>query len=315
MLNFILRRLIMLVPVLLIVSFMSFSLIYLAPGDPAEILMTSPQGGVDQKAVEEFRLKMGLDQPLYIQYLKWLNRAVRGDLGYSYMTGQDVFGEILESFGPTLELAIASLIISIALALPLGILSALNRKSIIDYIGMLMALIGVSIPNFWLAYLLLLLFSVSLGWLPVAGFGSNGDIEHLILPAFTLGISAAAVTSRMIRSSMLEVMSQDYITAARARGLSESVIVMRHALKNAFIPVITVIGLNIGHLLNGSVVVETIFAWPGIGRLMVWSIYDRDYPMIQGCILFVALIFLTVNLIVDITYHYLNPRIKYEKRD
>lgn len=305
----------MLVPVLLIVSFMSFSLIYLAPGDPAEILMTSPQGGVDQKAVEEFRLKMGLDQPLYIQYLKWLNRAVRGDLGYSYMTGQDVFGEILESFGPTLELAIASLIISIALALPLGILSALNRKSIIDYIGMLMALIGVSIPNFWLAYLLLLLFSVSLGWLPVAGFGSNGDIEHLILPAFTLGISAAAVTSRMIRSSMLEVMSQDYITAARARGLSESVIVMRHALKNAFIPVITVIGLNIGHLLNGSVVVETIFAWPGIGRLMVWSIYDRDYPMIQGCILFVALIFLTVNLIVDITYHYLNPRIKYEKRD
>ncbi|MFB3763882.1 MAG: nickel ABC transporter permease [Methanotrichaceae archaeon] len=313
--NFILRRMILLFPVLLIVSFISFSLIYLAPGDPAEILLTSPQGGVDQKAVEEFRLKMGMDQPLYIQYIKWLSRAVRGDLGYSYMTDQDVFGEILESFSPTLRLAVASLIISLVLALPLGILSALNRKSIIDYLGMAMALIGVSIPNFWMAYLLLLLFSVSLGLLPVAGFGSNGDIEHLILPAFTLGISAAAVTSRMIRSSMLEVMSQDYITAARARGLPETVIVMRHALKNAFIPVITVIGLNIGHLLNGSVVVETIFAWPGIGRLMVESIYDRDYPMIQGCILFVALIFLSVNLVVDIAYHYLNPRIKYEIRD
>jgi peptide/nickel transport system permease protein len=270
---------------------------------------------VDQKAVEEFRAKMGMDQPIYIQYLSWLGRAMSGDLGYSYMTGQDVYGAVLERFWPTVKLAFASFIVSMAMALPLGILSALNQRTFIDDIGMSAALIGVSVPNFWLAYLLLILFSIYLHWLPVAGFGSGGDLEHLVLPALTLGISSAAVTSRLMRSSMLDVLCQDYITAARARGLDERSVILRHALKNAFIPVITVMGLNVGHLLNGSVVVETIFAWPGIGRLLVSSIYDRDYPMIQGCILFMALTFLIVNLIVDISYHYLNPRIEYEKRD
>jgi peptide/nickel transport system permease protein len=314
MLRFILRRLAMLAPVLLLVSIISFSMIFLAPGDPAEVLLTSPQGGVDQKAVEEFRTKMGMDQPIYIQYASWLLRAVKGDLGYSYMTGQDVYGAILDGFYPTLRLALASLIISLVLALPLGILSAIKQRTFLDDMGMAAALLGVSVPSFWLSYILLLIFAIYLHLFPVAGFGAGGDIEHLVLPALTLGISSAAVTSRLIRSSMLDVLSQDYIMAARAKGLPERIVILRHALRNAFIPVITVMGMNVGHLLNGSVVVETIFAWPGIGGLLVSSIYDRDYPMIQGCMLFMALIFMTVNLIVDISYSCLDPRIKYGAR-
>ncbi|VUT27874.1 MAG: nickel transporter permease NikB [Candidatus Syntrophoarchaeum sp. GoM_oil] len=315
MLRYILRRLLLLVPTLFLVSIISFSLIQIIPGDPAEILMTGPGGGADPKAVEEFRVRMGLDQPFYIQYLRWLNNVLHGDLGYSYMTDQPVADKVLGSFLSTLKLAAVSMMIALLIAIPFGILAATKHNSIVDDLSRLVALLGVSIPNFWQGFLLILIFSIYLGWFPVAGYGDGGDLEHIILPAVTLGTSSAAVTMRLMRSSMFEALEQDYIITARAKGLLERVVIGKHALKNALIPVVTMIGLNAGFLLNGSVVVETIFAWPGIGGLVVFSIYQRDYPMIQGSILFVAIIFLTVNFIVDVLYTYINPRIRYEAGD
>jgi len=315
MLAFILKRIILLLPVLLLVSIISFTLFYLSPGDPAEILLTGPQGPPDPAAVQEFRERAGFNDPAYVQYLRWLTKACHGDLGYSYTSGERVSDAVLDSFVPTLKLSLISLIISLLISIPLGILSAVRKGSLIDGLGMVLALLGISVPGFWLAYLLIILLALQLDVLPVAGYGQNGDLQHMILPAVTLGASAAAVTSRMMRSSMLEALQQDYITAARARGLSERSVVLRHALRNALLPVITVIGLNFTYLLNGSAVVETVFAWPGIGNLMTYSIYDRDYPMILGCMLFLAMLFLALNLMVDICYYYINPRTRHESGD
>ncbi|MHB8119246.1 MAG: nickel ABC transporter permease [Methanothrix sp.] len=315
MLTFLLRRLLLLLPVLLLVSIISFSLFYLSPGDPAEVLLSGPQGPPDPAAVQEFRQKEGFNDPAAILYLRWLSRVAQGDLGYSYISGEKVLDAVLDSFGPTLRLALISLMISLLISIPLGILSAVKRGSFIDGLGMTISLLGVSVPNFWLAYLLIILFALKLDILPVAGYGQGGDLEHLILPAITLGISAAAITSRMIRSSMLEALEQDYITSARARGLSERSVVLRHALRNALLPVITVVSLNFTYLLNGSAVVETVFAWPGIGNLMTRSIYSRDYPVILGCMLFLAMLILVMNLLTDICYRYLNPRLRHVARD
>ncbi len=314
MLNYILKRIILLIPVLFLVSIISFSILYIIPGDPAQTILTGPGGGADPKAVEEFRIQMGLDKPLYIQYIRWLNNILHGNFGYSYLTKQPVIDPILSRFQATLKLAIASMILSLIISIPIGIISAIKQYSVIDNISMIGALLGVSMPNFWQGLLLILLFAVYLGWFPVAGYGAHGDLEHLLLPAITLGTSSAAITTRLMRSSMLETLGQDYIQAARAKGLSERIVIGKHALKNALIPVVTMAGLNFGYLLDGSVVVETIFAWPGIGKLMVDSIYMRDYPMIQGCILFVAIIYIFVNLMVDILYTYLDPRIRYETK-
>ena len=315
MLNYIIKRLILLIPILFLVTLISFSLLFIIPGDPAETILTGPGGGADPKAVEEFRIKMGLDKPIYIQYFTWLESILHGNLGYSYLSKRPVIETILSSFHATLKLAIVSLIISLMISIPIGIISAIKQYSAIDNVSMAGALLGVSMPNFWQGLLLILLFAVTLGWLPVAGYGDHGDLEHIILPAITLGTSSAAITTRLMRSTMLETINQDYIQAARAKGLSERVVIGKHALKNALIPVVTMIGLNFGYLLDGSVVVETIFAWPGIGLLMVESIYLRDYPMIQGCILFVAIIFIFVNLMVDILYTYLDPRIRYGTKE
>jgi len=301
-----------LLPVLLLVSLIAFSLFYLSPGDPAEILLTGPQGPPDPAAVQEFRERAGFDDPAAVLYLRWLSKVAQGDLGYSYVSGERVSDAVCNSFRPTLHLALVGLLISLLVSFPLGILSAVKRGSAIDGLAMTVSLLGVSVPNFWLAFLLIILFSLKLDILPVAGYGECGDIEHIILPAVTLGISAAAVTCRMIRSSMLEALEQDYITAARARGLSERSVVLRHALRNVLLPVITVVSLNFTYLLNGSAVVETVFAWPGIGSLMTRCIFSRDYPMILGCMLFLALITLTLNLLTDICYYYLNPRIRHE---
>ncbi len=315
MLKYIIKRLILLIPILFLVTLISFSLLFIIPGDPAETILTGPGGGADPKAVEEFRIKMGLDKPIYIQYFTWLESILHGNLGYSYQSKRPVIDTILSRFHATLKLAIVSMIISLMISIPLGIISAIKQYSAIDNVSMAGALLGVSMPNFWQGLLLILLFAVTLGWLPVAGYGDHGDLEHMILPAITLGTSSAAITTRLMRSTMLETINQDYIQAARAKGLSERVVIGKHALKNALIPVVTMIGLNFAYLLDGSVVVETIFAWPGIGLLMVESIYLRDYPMIQGCILFVAIIFIFVNLMVDILYTYLDPRIRYETKE
>lgn len=312
MLNFLLRRIILLLPVLLLVSMISFSLFYLSPGDPAEVLLTGPQGPPDPKAVQEFREKEGFNDPASVLYLRWLGRVVNGDLGYSFVSGERVSDAVLDSFLPTLRLAMVSLLISIIISIPLGIISAVRQGSAIDGIGMTISLLGVSVPNFWLAYLLIILFALNLDVLPVAGYGQGGDMQHLILPAVTLGISAAAVTGRMMRTSMLEVLEQDYILAVRARGLPERSVVLKHALRNALLPVVTMISLNFTYLLNGSAVVETVFAWPGIGSLMTQAIYSRDYPVILGSMLFLSLLTISLNLLTDIFYRYLNPRLENE---
>ncbi|HIE31217.1 MAG TPA: ABC transporter permease [Methanosarcinales archaeon] len=312
MLDYILKRVFQLVPALLLVSVVSFSIIYFAPGDPAEVLCTGPDGNVHPKSVEEFRIKMGLDKPLHIQYLIWLNNVLHGDFGYSYRSEKPVFDHIKRAFKATFKLSVVSLIVSLVISIPLGIVSAIKQNSTMDVSCMVGASLGVSMPNFWLGLLLMLLFGVYLNWLPVAGYGTGGDLEHIILPAITLGTGSAAVTARLMRSSMLEALGQDYIQTARAKGVSERVVIGKHALKNALIPVVTMVGLNFGYLLDGSVVVETIFGWPGLGRLIVDSINMRDYMMIQGCMVFVAILFVAVNLIVDISYRYIDPRICYE---
>lgn len=300
---------------MLLVSVISFSLIFLAPGDPAVVLLTSPEGSPSQEAIEMFKVRMGMDQPVYIQYLNWLNRLIHGDLGYSYISNQPVADRIMRCFQATLKLSILSMIISLVISIPLGIIAAVRSNTIIDDFCRLGALIGVSIPNFWQAFIFIMIFSIYLDWLPVAGYGHGGDLMHMILPATVLGTSSAAVTPRLMRSSLLEAMNQDYITTARAKGLPERVVIGRHALRNALIPVVTMLALSFGFLLNGSVVIEWIFGWPGIGGLVVDSIYKRDYTMIQGSVLFIAAIFVTLNLIVDISYTYLDPRIRYDELD
>ena len=312
MIDYIFKRMLQLIPALFLVSVVSFSIIYFAPGDPAETLCTGPDGNANPKSVEEFRIKMGLDKPLHTQYLIWLNNVLHGDFGYSYQSENPVFDHIKRAFGATFKLSVVSLIISLAISIPLGIISAIKQNSPVDVTCMVGASLGVSMPNFWLGLLLMLLFGVYLHWLPVAGYGDGGDLEHILLPAITLGTGSAAITARLMRSSMLEALGQDYIQTARAKGVSERIVIGKHALKNALIPVVTMVGLNFGYLLNGSIVVETIFGWPGIGRLTIDSINMRDYMMVQGCILFVAILFVVINLLVDISYRYIDPRIRYE---
>lgn len=312
MLKYIVRRLAMLVIVVLGVTLVTFTMMHLAPGDPAELMAVARYGleNLTKENVEQIRVAEGLDAPLYVQYLRWLGRAVSGDLGRSLITGDPVQEEILLKLPTTFQLALAALFVSLLIAIPAGIISAVKQYSPLDYLTMTGALLGVSIPNFWLGLLLILFFAVTLGWFPVCGYGG---LRHLVLPAVTLGAGMAAITTRLMRSSMLNVLKQDYITAARSRGLSERAIVFNHALKNSFIPVVTIVGLQIGHLLEGTVIVESIFAWPGLGKLLVDSIFARDYSMIQGCVFLFAMLFVLINLLVDISYVYLDPRIRYEK--
>ncbi len=294
------------------VTVVTFSAMHLAPGDPAEMIAVARYGeDLTQEEIEWVRVTEGLDAPVYVQYLGWLEHVLRLDLGKSLITYEDVLEEILTRIPATLELAISSLILSLLIALPTGIISAIRKNTIVDNACMTGALLGVSMPNFWLGLLLIWLFALSLGLLPSFGYGS---IKHLILPTITLGTSMAAITTRLTRSSMLDVLNQDYIVTAKAKGLDERTILLKHALKNAMLPVITFVGLQLGFLLGGAVIVETIFAWPGIGRLLVDSIYARDFALIQGCVLFIAVIFALANLTVDVLYAYLDPRIRYEKK-
>ncbi|MBC8520723.1 MAG: ABC transporter permease [Methanomicrobia archaeon] len=312
MIRYILKRLLLVFVVVLGVTVVTFSAMHLAPGDPAEMIAVARYGeDLTQEEIEWVRVTEGLDAPVYVQYLGWLEHVLRLDLGKSLITYEDVLEEILTRIPATLELAISSLILSLLIALPTGIISAIRKNTIVDNACMTGALLGVSMPNFWLGLLLIWLFALSLGLLPSFGYGS---IKHLILPTITLGTSMAAITTRLTRSSMLDVLNQDYIVTAKAKGLDERTILLKHALKNAMLPVITFVGLQLGFLLGGAVIVETIFAWPGIGRLLVDSIYARDFALIQGCVLFIAVIFALANLTVDVLYAYLDPRIRYEKK-
>jgi peptide/nickel transport system permease protein len=269
----------------------------------------------DEK-VAQIHEELGLDDPLVVQYGRWLWDLLHGDLGESYLTGEPVFGAIKQRLPSTLALTVAAFVISLIISLPMGIISATKPYTRFDFTAMIFTQLGVAIPDFWLGIMLILVFSLYLGWLPPSGFVSISEspwewFQHLILPAFTVGVVNAAVLTRFLRSSVLEVMHQDFVRTARAKGLGNGMVIRAHVLKNALIPTVTVIGLQFAFMLGGVVVVEVIFAWPGVGRLALDAIYRRDYPMVQGAVLAVTLTFVLINLLVDVLYAYLDPRIKY----
>src|SRR5262245_28877738 len=304
--RFLARRLLLTIPVLLGVATLVFSLIHLIPGDPAQAMLGE---AAPQSDVEELRRRLGLDKPLVEQYGVFLQGLVKGDLGTSLRTGEPVTDQIVERMPATFELAAAAMIVAIAFAMPLGIIAAVRRGTAVDHAAMTLSLAGVSVPNFWLGPLLAIVFAVELGWLPVSG---RGTWAHLVLPAVSLGAALAAILARMTRATMLEELREQYVQAARARGVSRLRAVLRHAFRNSLIPVVTLLGLQFGAVLTGAVITETIFAWPGIGRLLIQSIGFRDYPMVQGCILFIAITYVAVNLLTDLVYGVLDPRIRFE---
>jgi len=307
--QYLLRRIGTAIVVVIGATLLTFIALDLAPGDPGRVIAFARYGqDLTAEQIEQVRKAEGLDAPLPLRYVRWLGHVVQGDLGRSLANGNPVAGEILPRLPATLGLAVASLMLALLIGIPLGIAAAVHNGSWVDALSRTTAMLGVSIPNFWLALLLLLLFALTLGWLPSFGFGT---LAHLILPAFTLGTALAALTTRITRSSMLEVLSEDYIRTARAKGLSERIVIFKHALRNALIPVVTVSGLQFGRLLEGAVVVESIFGWPGLGRLLVKAIFARDYAILQGCILLIAVLITTVNLLVDISYAWLDPRIRF----
>lgn len=313
MTRYILRRSVALLPVLLIVATVGFVLIHLAPGDPAAVMLgpdATPQ------EVESLRHILGLDQPLILQLARWYARVLQGDLGYSIFLHRPVIQAITERLEPTVLLTTMSLAVGIAMGVPAGIIAAVRRNSWVDQATMGLALCGLTVPSFWLGLNLILVFSLYLGLFPVAGYTPFKEsvpaaLRSLVLPALTLGFTGSALIARMTRSSMLEVLSEDYIRTARSKGSPERKVIYRHALRNAMIPTLTVIGLTIGGLLAGAVVTETVFALPGVGRLVISSVLRRDYPVIQGVLMFIASMYVLVNLLIDLLYVSLNPRIKY----
>ncbi len=304
--RYVAKRLVLALPVLLGVSVVVFAAIRLIPGDPAQLMAGQ---AATQEVVAEIRQSLGLDQPLPVQYLYFLRNALRGDLGRSLFNGVPVVEELGQRFPRTVRLALASMLVASLIGIPAGILAATRRQSWTDTAVMAAALVGVSMPVFWLGLNLILVFSVRLAWFPVFG---HETWRHLVLPSVTLGTASAAIVARMTRSAMLEVLGQDYVRTARAKGLAERVVVNRHALRNALIPVVTILGLQLGTLLSGAVLTETVFAWPGIGRLLVEAVLARDYPVIQGTTLLIATTFVVLNVAVDVLYGLLDPRIRYE---
>ena len=305
--GYIQRRLLLLVPVVWGVVTVVFSFIHLVPGDPILAMVGERAQPAD---IAKLREQLGLNDPLHLQYFRYLSRLVRGDLGVSLHTGKPVIKTIIQRYPATIKLALASLLLALIISIPLGVVSATHRNSTVDHLSMVSALLGISMPNFWLGPLLIILFSIKLNLLPVSG--SEGW-SHLILPAITLGTAMTALLTRMVRSTMLEELGQDYIRTARAKGLPERVVIYKHALKNALIPVVTIVGLQFGTLLTGAIITETIFAWPGLGRLTIQAISQRDYPLVQGCILMISLTYILVNLATDLIYTILDPRIRYQR--
>lgn len=305
--RYLIRRLLLTIPVLLGVATLVFSLIHFIPGDPAQAMLGE---GAAPEDVAQLRARLGLDRPLLVQYGSFLQGLLRGDLGVSLRNDQPVLQQILERMPATAELAFASMAVAVLIALPLGIIAAVWRGTAIDYGAMTLSLVGISIPNFWLGPLLAIVFAVELGWLPVGG---RGTLAHLVLPAATLGAALAAILARMTRASLLEELREPYVLAARAKGVSRTRAVLHHALRNSLIPIVTILGLQFGVVLTGAVITETIFAWPGIGRLLIQSISFRDYPTVQGCVLLIAVTYVGVNLITDLTYGFLDPRIRVDR--
>ena len=305
MIVYIVKRILALIPIFIAVTFVIFSLLQLTPGDPAAIMAGT---GAPKEAVEQLREEMGLNKPFLVRYLNYLKDFVtKFDMGTSYETRTPVTERIVSALPATVRLAVAAILFAIIVGLPIGIVSATKQYSFFDNFFMVIALIGISLPVFWSGMMLIILFSVKLKWLPSSGFQT---IRHLILPGITLGMQSAAMIARMTRSSMLDVIRQDYIRTVRAKGLSEIMITFSHVLRNALIPIVTVIGLQFGQLIGGAVLTETIFSIPGIGRLMVQALKNRDYPVILGCVLFISVMFCLINLLIDVIYAFLDPKIK-----
>jgi peptide/nickel transport system permease protein len=306
--RYLLRRLAYLAPVWLGISFVAFALANLTPGDPARLMLQRELGRQPTgDEVAAARADLGLDDPFPVRYGRWLGAALGGDLGDSYRTGEPVLAALAARFPYTLQIAGLGLLWALAVALPLGVLGAVWRHSPLDHLSRGLALIGAAMPSYWVAYLLILVFAVRLHLLPVAG---RGTWQHLVLPSVTLGLAASASLMRLTRSEMLEVLGQDFVRTGRAKGLGPAAVVVGHALRNALAPVLTVAGMRFAGLLGGAVIVETIFAWPGIGKFVLDSIFDRDYPVIQGFVVFMGTVFLLVNLAVDLGYAVLDPRIR-----
>ncbi|MBM7551649.1 ABC transporter permease [Thalassobacillus pellis] len=313
MISYIIKRLLISIPVLFGISILAFFLVRLVPGDTVTAMLGN---NYTPERAEALRAKYGLDESVLTQYVLWLKNVLQGDFGYSHFTNTPVLQAILIRLPITIELAVLSVVIAVILAIPLGTISALKRNSKFDYGASFAGMLGISIPNFWLGTLMILFFSLYAGWFPSGGFVGLyesvwGNLRSMILPAIALGTAVGAVAMRMTRSSMLEVTNQDYIKMARAKGVSKRRMIMRHALKNALVPVVTVLGIQTGYLLGGSVVVEQIFGLPGVGQLSLQAITNRDYALLQGTILFIASAFVIINLIVDIIYGFLDPQIRY----
>jgi len=307
LLRFAATRSLQLVPLLLVVSLIVFMIMHALPGDPVALMLQGAEGGVaSPERLAELRAQLGLNDPLLLQYGRFVAHALEGDLGMSVRFHEPVTGLITDRFGSTLALAFSGLAVAIVLGVPLGALAATRRNSWIDVASMGLSYIGASMPVYWLALVLILAFSFGLGWFPPAG---GGTWQSLVLPAVTLGVSASGLISRLVRSNLIEVFSEDYIRTGRSKGLSEGAILWGHALKNAMMPVVTVMGLQFGAMLAGTVVTETVFSRPGVGRLVVNAILWKDYPLVQGCVLFIAAVYLLVNLLVDVAYAALDPRI------
>jgi len=314
--RFLARRLLLTLPVLFFVSLIVFSLISLIPGDPARVFLGEE---VTTEALEVLRKQLGLDRPVHIRYLYWLGRVVRGDLGKSVRDGRPVLDTLLQKLPTTMELAVTSLIVAWAIAIPGGLLAAWKRRSAWDYAATTVSLAGISIPNFWLGIMLIYLLAVNQRLLPPSGYVEpwvdlGRNLRLMVMPSIVLGSALAALVMRLLRSSLIEVLGTDYVRTAHAKGLNDRVVVVKHAMKNAMIPVVTIMGLQLSGLLGGAVITETIFAIPGFGRLAVDSILTRDYPMVQGVVLFAALAVVLTNLFVDMVYAFLDPRIRLEER-
>jgi len=307
MTRYLINRLLQAVPTVLLVSILVFLMLHLIPGDPAEIFLGERQTSPEQ--LEIVREQMGLNRPLHVQCLDYLANVMRGNLGNSLNNGRPVLGEILTRLPHTLELTIAALAISTIIGIGVGIIAALRHNTIIDTVAMMLALVGISMPVYWSSLLLIVLFSINLRWLPPIG---QGSLDRLIMPALALGLLSAGSLARLVRSSMLEVLSQDYILTARSKGLHQRRIIFRHTLRNALIPVITILGLTFGQLLSGAVLTETIFARLGLGRMYVEAILNKDFTLVQGTTLFVALAYVFINIAIDVLYVYVDPRIKYD---
>lgn len=315
--QFVIRRLGTAVGVMFGVSVITYLMIHLTPGDPAVIILRQQTGEEhpSPEAIAAFRERHGLNDPLPVQYIDWMTDVLRGDFGQSYYHNAEVSTMILREVPYTVNLAIASLVVALLIAIPAGVISAVNKGAFPDFLSQGGALVGVSMPNFWLGYLLLVVFSLHLGRLPGAnGFpvSGAGSLRHIVLPAVTLGSGMAAIIMRLLRSTMLDVLEEDYIDTARSKGLVERIVIYKHAFRNALIPVITIVGLQFGYMLNGAIIVEIVFSRPGLGRLLIRSIFARDYPVVQGLVLITAVMFVLTNFLVDLTYRYIDPRISFE---